>query len=131
MIPMKKDIINLLIIGTGGFFGAISRFLLSSAVATPFDTLIVNVLGSFALGVLMFDTELLGYVNPRTRMGLGIGFLGSFTTFSTFAVQSYQMPPTLAIMNIAANIILTLIAVLLGRGFIIFLSKRKGRGVAK
>ena len=131
MIPMKKDIINLLIIGTGGFFGAISRFLLSSAINTPFDTLTVNVLGSFALGVLMFDTELLGYVSPRVRMGLGIGFLGSFTTFSTFAVQSYQMPQTLAIMNIAANIILTLIAVLLGRGFIILLSKKKRRGVAK
>ena len=131
MTSMRTDAGNLLIIGVGGFFGAISRFLLSSAIDTPFDTLTVNVLGSFALGVLMFDTELLGYVNPRTRMGLGIGFLGSFTTFSTFAVQSYQMPQTLAIMNIAANIILTLIAVLLGRGFIILLSKRKGRGVAK
>ena len=121
----RTDMGNLFIIGTGGFFGAISRFLLSSAVATPFDTLTVNVLGSFALGMLMFDTELLGYVSQRVRMGLGIGFLGSFTTFSTFAVQSYQMPQTLAIMNIAANVILTLIAVLLGRGVIIHLSRKR------
>ena len=122
---------HLLIIGIGGFFGAISRFLLSSAVATPFDTLTVNVLGSFALGMLMFDTELLGYVSPRVRMGLGIGFLGSFTTFSTFAVQSYQMSQTFAIMNIAANVILTLIAVLLGRGAIILLIRKRERRVAK
>jgi len=64
-------------------------------------------------------------------MGFGIGFLGSFTTFSTFAVQSYQMAPTFAAFNIAANVILTLIAVLLGRGVIILLSRKKERGVAK
>ncbi len=127
----RRDMGNLLIVGTGGFFGAISRFLLSSAIATPFDTLTVNVLGSFALGMLMYDTELLGYVSPRVRMGFGIGFLGSFTTFSTFAVQSYQMAPTFAILNIAANVILTLIAVLLGRGVIILISRKKERGVAK
>ena len=127
----RSDTTNLIIIGTGGFFGAISRFLLSNAVATPFDTLTVNVLGSFALGMLMYETGFMGYISPRVRMGLGIGFLGSFTTFSTFAVQSYQMPQTLAILNIAANVILTLVAVLLGRGVIILLSKRKGQGVAK
>lgn len=120
----RRDMGNLLIVGTGGFFGAISRFLLSSAIATPFDTLTVNVLGSFALGMLMYDTELLGYVSPRVRMGFGIGFLGSFTTFSTFAVQSYQMAPTFAILNIAANVIFTLIAVLLGRGVIILISRK-------
>ncbi|MCL7410244.1 MAG: fluoride efflux transporter CrcB [Methanosarcinaceae archaeon] len=128
---MRTDLSNLLIIGIGGFFGAISRFLLSSAVATPFNTLIVNVLGSFALGMLMYKSGFLGYVSQRTRMGFGIGFLGSFTTFSTFAIQSYQMAPTFAIINIAANVILTLIAVLMGRGVIIILSKRKESGVAK
>ena len=124
----RSDTTNLIIIGTGGFFGAISRFLLSNAVATPFDTLTVNVLGSFALGMLMYETGFMGYISPRVRMGLGIGFLGSFTTFSTFAVQSYQMPQTLAILNIAANVILTLVAVLLGRGVIILLSKKEGAG---
>ena len=127
----RADVSNLLIIGTGGFFGAISRFLLSNTVATPFDTLTVNVLGSFALGMLMYDTQLLGYISPRVRMGFGIGFLGSLTTFSTFAVQSYGMAPTFAIMNIAANVILTLIAVLLGRGVIILLSRKKEWGVVK
>lgn len=128
---MRSDVENLLIIGIGGFFGAISRFLLSNSVATPFDTLAVNVIGSFALGMLMFDTELLGYVSPRMRMGLGIGFLGSFTTFSTFAVQSYQMIPTLAVLNITANVILTLVAVFLGRGAIILLIRMKEGRVTK
>ena len=128
---MRSDVENLLIIGIGGFFGAISRFLLSNSVATPFDTLAVNVIGSFALGMLMFDTELLGYVSPRMRMGLGIGFLGSFTTFSTFAVQSYRMIPTLAVLNITTNVILTLVAVFLGRGAIILLIRKREGGVTK
>ena len=128
---MRSDVENLLIIGIGGFFGAISRFLLSNSVATPFDTLAVNVIGSFALGMLMFDTQLLGYVSPRMRMGLGIGFLGSFTTFSTFAVQSYRMIPTLAVLNITTNVILTLVAVFLGRGAIILLIRKREGGVAK
>ena len=128
---MRPDVENLLIIGIGGFFGAISRFLLSNSIATPFDTLAVNVIGSFALGMLMFDTELLGYVSPRMRMGLGIGFLGSFTTFSTFAVQSYRMIPTLAVLNITTNVILTLVAVFLGRGAIILLIRKRKGGVTK
>ena len=127
----RKGASNLFIIGTGGFFGAISRFVLSNSVATPFDTLIVNVIGSFALGILMYETGFFGHVSQRTRMGFGIGFLGSFTTFSTFAVQSYQMAPTFAVLNITANVILTLIAVLLGRGVIIRLSKRRERGWEK
>ena len=127
----RTDMTNLLIIGTGGFFGAISRFLLSGATVTPFATLIVNVLGSFALGMLMYETEFRGYISPRVRMGFGIGFLGSFTTFSTFAVQSYRMAPTLAILNITTNVILTLVAVLLGRGVIILLIRKRERRVAR
>lgn len=125
------DMTNLSIIGTGGFFGAISRFLLSSTIVTSFDILTVNVLGSFALGMLMYETEFQGYISPRVRMGFGIGFLGSFTTFSTFAVQSCRMAPTLAILNIATNVILTLVAVLFGRSVIILLIRKREGRVAK
>ncbi|MGP8319573.1 MAG: fluoride efflux transporter CrcB [Methanosarcinaceae archaeon] len=131
MTLIKPGINNLLNIGTGGFFGAISRYLLSNIIVTPFDTLTVNMLGSFALGMLMYETEFFGYISPRVRMGFGIGFLGSFTTFSTFAIQSYQMVPALAIMNIAINVVLTLIAVLSGRGVIILLIRIKEGRMAK
>ncbi|MGP8336968.1 MAG: fluoride efflux transporter CrcB [Methanosarcinaceae archaeon] len=131
MISIKPDINNLLIIGTGGFLGAISRFLLSNTIITPFDTLIVNILGSFALGMLMYETGFLGYASPRMRMGFGIGYLGSFTTFSTFAVQSYHMVPVLAVINIATNVILSLFAVLSGRSAIIFLIRNREKRVAK
>ncbi|MBN2488315.1 MAG: fluoride efflux transporter CrcB [Methanosarcinaceae archaeon] len=124
MVFSRAHITNLLFIGTGGFFGAIARFSVAGTITSPLDTLFVNVLGSFMLGVLMYDTEYLGYVNPRTRMAVGVGFLGSFTTFSTFAVQSYQLHGYLAAANIAANVGLAVFAVLLGRAAVIHLSTR-------
>lgn len=127
----RTDIFNLLIIGTGGFFGAVSRFLFSNTFVMPFDTLIVNVLGSFMLGMLMYETEFFGYISPRVRMGFGIGFLGSFTTFSTFAVQSFLMVPMLAFFYVSANVILTLSAVLLGRNTIRFLTGIMDNRVSK
>jgi len=121
----RANITNLLFIGTGGFFGAIARFSVAGMVTSPVNTLFVNVLGSFMLGILMYDSDYLGYVSPRTRMAVGVGFLGSFTTFSTFAVQSYQLPAHLAAANIAVNVGLAVFAVLLGRSAVIYLSKRR------
>ncbi len=117
---------GILIVGTGGFFGAIARYQTVSLIAAPLGTLCVNVIGSFLLAVMMYDTEYIGIVPSRLRMALGIGFMGSYTTFSTFAVETSQMFTFTAALNIVANVGLTLIAVFLGRGFIIYLS-RMGR----
>lgn len=80
----------------------------------------VNVLGSILLGFLIYNSEYLGYVAPRARMFLGIGFLGSFTTFSTFAVQNFQMPLLNASLNILGNILLAVAGVFAGRGVVIW-----------
>ncbi|MEA1985288.1 MAG: fluoride efflux transporter CrcB [Euryarchaeota archaeon] len=117
---------DILIVGTGGFLGAIARYQTVSLITSPLGTLCVNVIGSFLLAVMMYDTEYLGFVPSRSRMALGIGFLGSYTTFSTFAMETSQMFTFTAALNIVANVGLTLIAVFLGRGFIIYLS-RMGR----
>jgi CrcB protein len=120
----------LLIIGTGGVLGAISRFAFSGYFNPLADTLAVNVLGSILLGFLLYSSEYLGYVGPRTRMFMGIGFLGSFTTFSTFAVQTFQMPPLNAFMNMLGNILFTLAGVFIGRGLAVILATLKGRAIA-
>jgi CrcB protein len=75
----------------------------------------VNVLGSFALGVLLYENRLVGALSPETRLVLGTGFLSSFTTYSTFAVETSELAPLLAAANVAANYTLGLVAVLLGR----------------
>ncbi|WP_292466949.1 fluoride efflux transporter CrcB [Methanolobus sp.] len=117
--------LELFTIGAGGFFGAISRFLVAGLFGPASGTLVVNVLGSILLGFLMYNSEYLGYVSPRTRLFFGIGFLGSLTTFSTFTVQTFQMPFIEAASNILANLILTLAGVFTGRGFVVYLLRRR------
>lgn len=115
----------LLIVGAGGVLGATSRFALAGNFSPSGGTLVINVLGSILLGFLLYSSEYFGYVSPETRMFFGTGFLGSFTTFSTFAVQTFQMPLAEASLNILENIILTLTGVFIGRGTAIYLGNLK------
>ncbi len=117
---------RLLIIGFGGFFGAIFRFLvtgwvqdLSRSVHFPYGTLAVNVIGSFLLGFLVRYAFLYNAFSPETRLLIFIGFLGAFTTFSTFSNETFNlladgatMP---AMMNVLANMLLGLGAVWIGQ----------------
>lgn len=84
-------IINSLLVAVGGFFGAITRFIISAfmkrkyAFTFPFATLFVNLVGSFLLGFLYgagFD--------DRVGLLLGTGYMGSLTTFSTFKLENSQ-----------------------------------------
>lgn len=123
---LNERSLALLTIGSGGFLGATSRFVLAGYFRPSAGTLAVNVLGSILLGFLMYNSEYLGYVSPRTRMFFGIGFMGSFTTFSTFSLQTFQMPWNMAIFNIVANIMLTLAGVFAGRGAVVYLVNLRG-----
>ena len=107
----------LLLIAVGGFAGATCRFLVDGAFPAgfPWGTLAVNVIGSFLLGVLLYENRLVGTLSPETRLVLGTGFLSSFTTYSTFAVETGSLAPPLAAANVAANYTLGLLAVVLGR----------------
>jgi len=127
-MPSKHDDIDkVLLIGAGGFLGAISRFLLCELMEAHLGTLSVNVLGSFMLGMIMYDTEYIGFIGPRGKLAFGTGFMGAFTTFSTFVVQSFAMPFFPALENISANLFLTLIGVFMGKSVIKTLSGRENK----
>ncbi|WP_158055352.1 fluoride efflux transporter CrcB [Halorussus halophilus] len=106
-----------LLVAVGGFAGAISRYGVAVVLpgGFPWGTLAVNVVGSFVLGVLLYEARLLGLLSEKTRLVLGTGFLSSFTTYSTFAVQTVALSPTMAVANVAANYVLGFAAVLAGR----------------
>lgn len=116
---------NLLAVGIGGFVGAVARYGLSGWVqrfagATfPAGTLAVNVVGCLVIGALMTLIEDRPLFSPDVRMFLTVGLLGSFTTFSTVAFETFEMlrerSPWLAAGNVAANLIVGLGAVWLGR----------------
>jgi len=117
--------INLLAVGTGGFVGAVARYLLSSLVhralsaAFPYGTLVVNVVGCLAIGALMYFVEDRGTLGPGARLFLGIGILGGFTTFSSFSHETIELVARgqtgLAALNVAGSVVLGLGAVWAGR----------------
>jgi len=115
---------NILSIGLGGFFGAIGRYVLSGLVyrwwgtGWPYGTFAVNVLGCFFLGLAMILTEERFLVNPALRGFLAIGFLGAFTTFSTFSFETVMLLRDGSFFAAAENVLLSvfigLVAVYLG-----------------
>lgn len=93
-----------------GAAGAVSRYAVDSWVSDatggqfPWGTLTVNVAGAFLLGVLVAVTTERLLLDQNWRIGLGIGFLGSFTTFSTFAYESVRLAEDSAWLMTAANV---------------------------
>jgi CrcB protein len=87
-----------LLVGVGGFLGANARFILARGVGTlfetkfPFGTFVINISGSFLLGVLgALVSEKMVPNSEAMRLALGIGFLGAFTTFSTFEFETHAL----------------------------------------
>ncbi len=104
---------TLLAIGIGGFLGAISRYLVASQLSIlvgnsfPFGTLAVNAIGSFVLGFLSRFLLEHFIVDELVRIGTLVGFLGAFTTYSTFSYESVILLQEgdflKAVLNICAN----------------------------
>jgi CrcB protein len=119
----------LLAIGAGGALGSILRYALAGAThrifgtTFPLGTLVVNVLGSFAIGVLyVWLIERFG-VRPELRAFLIVGLLGGFTTFSSFSLETVallmQASYGLAVANVLASVLVciggTALGIALGR----------------
>ncbi|RXJ80955.1 CrcB family protein [Arcobacter sp. F2176] len=109
---------TILAVGCGGFFGAISRVYithnmnLSMKSEFPWGVLTVNVVGSFIIGVL-FAIFLHYTVSDTLKSFLTTGFLGAFTTYSTFAIESYFLLNTsifLATTSMFLNLFGTIVA---------------------
>ena len=83
---------NILLVAAGGAVGSVCRYLLSSVhvASLPWGTLIVNVLGSLLIGLLA-GLSGRGVLSPELKLLLVTGFCGGFTTFSTFANESFGM----------------------------------------
>ena len=115
---------TLVLIGLGGCLGAILRYELTNllshlSISFPIGTLGINVIGSFCLGLIMFSTEQVGWIDEKTLMFFAIGLLGSFTTMSTFSYESFQLihqgKNLLFLINITATVFFTLSAIILGK----------------
>src|SRR5438067_847476 len=111
-----------LALGAAGFFGAVARFAVASMfgrlnIRFPLGTLVINVTGSLFLGwFLTFISD--RNVSDTTRLAIGAGFVGAYTTFSTFMYESSKLADDgaglEAFFNLLGSLILGLVAVRLG-----------------
>jgi fluoride exporter len=115
-----------LFIGFGGFFGAISRGIISKGMekfsifgGIPIATFSVNILGCLVIGFLSIMFGKWFNVSTLVQSMVMVGFLGSFTTYSTFANQSFDLFNNLSNwqgwVNIVGHIVFGILAIYIGR----------------
>jgi CrcB protein len=117
---------NLFLVAIGGAFGACSRYLFIEMVilfhrgsSFPIGTILVNIIGSFLMGVLhFFLTHYLDSISPQTRLLLATGFLGGFTTFSAFSIDAFRLISAgqfgIAFAYIFSSVIFSILAIFFG-----------------
>ena len=116
--------LNFIAISLGAIVGANARYILSRYAARligpvfPYGTLIINVVGSFIVGLFLVWTSERVLIDPRWRLLVVIGFCGGFTTFSSYAFETMayfeQGQWWLMTANMIANNVLSLLAAAAG-----------------
>ena len=115
---------NYFIIGLGGFLGAVARYIVALWIGQrwgrtfPLGTFVVNISGSFLVSLLMSLFTEKFMVNPQLRLFLVIGFLGAYTTFSTFEYETGNLVKdgewSIALANVILSVIVGFMALKLG-----------------
>jgi len=115
---------NVVLIGIGGAVGAVSRYAIALWVGQrwgrgfPLGTFVINVSGSFLIGLLMTLMVDRFTVDPRWRLLLVVGFLGAYTTFSTFEYETGALLKdgewAFAMLNVILSVVAGFIALKLG-----------------
>ena len=103
-------------VGIGGFIGAIVRFALGSYIGNrmgnrfPYGTFVINVSGSFLIGFILTLLARITDASPNWRYLIPIGFIGAYTTFSTFEYETLRTAQDGQILIAMANVGLSVIA---------------------
>ncbi|PLX76389.1 MAG: fluoride efflux transporter CrcB [Desulfuromonas sp.] len=122
--------IQVVYIGLFGALGCISRYLVSGWTynmvgrSLPYGTLMVNIVGSFLLGLLMEGSLRSTLLSPEVRLGITVGFMGGFTTFSTFSYETVRLLEDGSLMQAGANILLNVVACLMFAALGIYLARQ-------
>ena len=121
---MTTSALQIFAIMIGGSVGAAMRFMVSNGVYSllgrefPYGTLAVNIIGSFFMGLLTVMILERGDFDPLIKLAILVGFLGSFTTFSTFSMDTLALINDGALLrafiNMIANVVICVSAVWLG-----------------
>ncbi len=115
---------KILAVGCGGFLGAVARYQISLLIGSrlktdfPLPTFIINITGAFILAFFMTLALDKFEINPWWRLFFTVGFLGAYTTFSTFEYETFNLVTDsqffLAFLNLFGSALAGIIAVWLG-----------------
>jgi len=106
----------IVLVGIGGFVGANLRYFVELLVpATLVATALVNILGSAALGFVVYESQFAGRISAPSRRVLATGLLSSFTTYSTFVVDAVLAEPLVGAGYVTGSYALGFLGVVLGR----------------
>jgi len=102
-------------VGVGGFLGAITRYAIGGMVSRvnenlPWGTFAVNISGSFAVGFLVAAFSHRIVLHQDLRIAIIVGFIGSYTTFSTLMLESFEFVETGSVGWGLFNVILSIVA---------------------
>ena len=103
-----------------GAFGAAARYLIGSSVISelfPFNTLLINIAGCFILAFIVKYLTTLPNISKNLVNGIGTGFIGSFTTFSTFSVETVQLITHGPVFTAAVYVFASIMGGFLAAGF--------------
>lgn len=116
--------IDCIIVGIGGFLGAVCRYIigmipLKEGGIFPFKTFVINITGSFIIGILAALAMKANSLNPRILLFLKVGLCGGFTTFSSFALETGDLAKNgripIAILYAVLSVTLGIFAVFAGQ----------------
>ena len=119
--------IECIVVGTGGFIGAVCRYLigmipLKEGCVFPIKTLMINIAGAFLIGIVTALAMKTDFLNPRVVLFLKVGICGGFTTFSSFALETTDLMKDgkmhLAAIYTVLSVTLGALAVFAGQGII-------------
>lgn len=103
------------LVGVGGFLGSIGRYAVSGGVQRlwptagfPYGTLTVNLVGCYLIGFLGAGADVRNLFSPDARALLLMGFLGGFTTFSTFAYETLALSRDGQSLKLGVNVLVHL-----------------------
>ena len=127
------NMLTIIAVASGGAIGATLRLLINSTVnkhfthALPLGTLVVNLLGSLAIGMLFAYFHLNEHLSPHIKTFIITGMLGALTTYSTFAIESFFLLEAgeymHAFLNMSLNVFGTILLAGIGYLFILNITK--------